>query len=129
MSTDKVFWPEIFRMWAQWFGIGIASIPAGIILGLLLRSGVSSKNSIAIALSLGFVLSLTAWFLIGRLFVIKPVPCAIVASSNLVQLTQLTQPQYALATAIFVVSLYPIQPPQQHGYPRMTAASNAIPQL
>jgi hypothetical protein len=73
MAKHRFFWREIVRIWAQWFGVGLASIPAGITLGILLRNGIARKEALEIALSLGFVLALVFWILIGRMFAVKPI--------------------------------------------------------
>lgn len=73
MSTHKVFWPEIMRVWVQWFGLGLAAIPAGLTLGILDRYGVNQKAALAIALAVGFILALAFWLLIARWIAVKPV--------------------------------------------------------
>jgi len=134
MAKHRFFWHEIFRIWAQWFGVGLASIPAGITLGLLLRSGVGQKEARAIALSLGFVLALAFWVLIDRMFVVHPIECAIGISSNVIQFevsAGAAKPSPTIAAAIVFVTLYTFQQPLTlpGGATLTTITCHAIPEL
>lgn len=103
MSTRKLCWPEIMRIWAQWAGIGLAAIPTGLILGLLLRYGASQTSALALALPVGFALALTFWILIARWIAIKPVAYTMAVSPNVISL----EPAAAIAaTAILCLTLY-----------------------
>jgi hypothetical protein len=73
MSTRKVFLPEIMRVWAQWIGLGLAAIPAGLILGILEQRGINEKAARAVALVIGFVLAITFWILIARWIAVRPI--------------------------------------------------------
>lgn len=129
MSIHKAFWPEILRIWAQWFGIGLASIPSGLLLGILLRYGMKDKEALAIALSLGFVLALVFWVAIGRWFAVPEPQCVLAVSSANIQIEPV--PALAFATAVLCVSLYAVQqPPAIHGMPStMTANPDALSKL
>jgi len=90
------------RIWAQWLGIGLAAIPSGLTLGVLLRYGINEKAAIAIALAVGFALAVTFWFLIARRIAVKPVECTTGFSPNVTSL----DPAGAFVTAMLCVTLY-----------------------
>ena len=110
MAKHKLFLREIFRIWAQWFGIGLASIAAGITIGILLRNGVSLREARAIGLSVGFVLALAFWVLIGRMFVVRPVECARAMTATIVGFDSRANGfAPAFAAAVVCLSLYTSQ--------------------
>ncbi len=109
MTTYKAFWPEIFRIWAQWLGIALAAIPSGLLLGILQRDGINSKVALAAALATGFLLALVFWVLIGRLFTIKPTEYTLGVCTNVISLERADGGQ-----GQSFVSLYSFQSPSGH---------------
>ncbi len=102
MSTRKVFWPEIVRIWAQWVGIGLAAIPAGLTFGVLLRYGINERAALAVSLAVGFGLALTFWILIARHIAVKPEEYTTGVSPNPISL----EPMAAFAaTAVLCLTL------------------------
>lgn len=127
MSTYKVCLPEIIRVWAQWLGFGLAAIPTGILLGLLLKYGMNEAVALVFVLPLGFILGIVAWVLIGRWVVAKPVEYTIGVCTDVVSL-----PDYAgaVAVAVLCVTLYSFQPLSGTGnYPPAPSSINALSQL
>ena len=59
---------EILKIWFQWMGIGLAAIPSGIILGILLLSNVKQLEAQCISLAIGLILATVFWNLIGNYF-------------------------------------------------------------
>jgi hypothetical protein len=128
MSTRKVFWPEIMRVWAQWVGIGVAAVPAGLTFGVLLRNGIDEKAALAISLVIGFVLSLTCWIWIARHIAVKPDEYTTGVSSNPISL----EPMGAFAvTAILCLTLagQPADSNNKHAVNSMGNDTRAISQL
>jgi hypothetical protein len=128
-----LFWREFSKILAQWFGVGLSSILAGVTLGILLQNGVGQKEARGIALSLGFVLALAFWVMIGRLFVFHPIECAKGLSSTVVQFEANASafPAPAYAAAIVIISLYTFQQPLTlHGAPTVTTINyHACPKI
>jgi len=118
MATHRLFWRELVRAWAQWVGLGIAAIPAGIILGSLERQGVSERASLTIALIVGFVLALGLWILIGRHFSVLVVQYTQAAASPTILQFAGEQgaliPAGAFAVAVLAVSVYCVQLPSHN---------------
>jgi hypothetical protein len=106
MSTRKLFWPEILRVWAQWFGLGLAAIPSGLIFGILEQRGTNQKAALAIALAVGFALALTFWVLIARLIAVKPVEYSSGVCPTVVSL----EPAYAVAAVALLCITVSVQP-------------------
>ena len=120
MAMHKVFWSEIARIWAQWMGIGLAAIPSGLILGVLLRYGINEKAALAIALAVGFATAVTFWFLIARWVVVKPVDWTTGISPNVISL------DYAGAfVTVLCITLYSAQ--LQTGTMERSDTSSVIP--
>ena len=115
MTRHNFLWHEFSRILAQWIGVGLSSLIAGIMLGILLRGGIQQKEARSIALSLGFVLALVFWVLIGRMFTAQPIECAMGISSTVVQFERSgtnNDPPAAIAAAVILcVSLYTFQHP------------------
>jgi hypothetical protein len=125
-------WRELIRVWAQWLGITLAAIVAGIVLGILLKNGVGTNAARAIALALGFVLSVLFWWKIAHLFVARPVPCAnAISTTTVFQFqTQGVSPVPAFAAVVLCVSLYSVpQPASVQGGAALTAQSNVISRI
>lgn len=120
MATPKWFWPEIMRIWAQWMGVGIASIPAGITLGILLREGVSQPAATAFGLSVGFVFAGILWMLIGRLIGVRPVRYTMGFSSTVLSL------EPACAVAAVAVLCVTISVPPQTGSVDQSSGVNPV---
>lgn len=68
MAKTRSFLSETLKIWVQWLGAGCATIPAGILLGIMLNHGVTASHARIIAVAIGLVLGFAFWDLIGRLF-------------------------------------------------------------
>lgn len=127
MATHKLFWREFSPVLAQWFGVGLASIVSGIALGIMLRKGIVQTEARAIALSLGFVLALAFWILIGRLFVVRPIECSVGMSPTSIQFEVsggAYGPSPAFAAVVLCISIYTVhQSLPLHGAPTFTATN------
>jgi hypothetical protein len=114
MSTGKSSWRELVRVWAQWFGLALAAIPAGLVLGILEQRGVNERFAIGTALAVGFVLALVMWIWIGRQFAVMVVEYSPAASPTVIQFESelgTYVPAGAFAAAVLVMSVYCIQVP------------------
>jgi hypothetical protein len=127
MATTKVYLPEIMRIWAQWLGLGLAAIPCGLALGILLRYGVGQVAALAFALPIGFVLAVVFWTLIGRWVAVRPIEYTICACSDTLSLDRAG----AFAVAMLCITLHSYQPPSGvSGHSTLPSAiHDAIPQL
>lgn len=67
MILRNVYLREILKIWAQWGGASLAAIPGGIILGMLLRSGMGEQKALGIAMGTAGILAVALWELFGRL--------------------------------------------------------------
>ena len=122
MSTRKVYWPEVLRIWAQWLGLGLAAIPTGLMFGILLRSGISQRAALAVSLVVGFALSLLFWILISRRIAVKPVQWSPTVTADTISL----DPAYAVATVVLCLTLYTSQPPAVTMAPSVSISANAL---
>jgi hypothetical protein len=57
---------ETLKIWFQYLGVGIASIPAGVLYVLLLRSKVSQNLAIAVCAVTGLLLVFFSWRVIDK---------------------------------------------------------------
>jgi hypothetical protein len=113
MLTHKAFWREITGVWAQWFGLGLAAIPAGLILGILEQHGMDERKALTIALAFGFVLALVLWIWIGHHFAVVMVEYTFAAATTTFQFEGTEGalvPAAAFATAVLAMSLYVVPP-------------------
>jgi hypothetical protein len=126
MATRKVYSHEILRILAQWLGLGMAAIPCGLLLGILMRYGVEEKTALAVSLPVGFVLAASSWVLVGRCIVVKPIEYTSGVCTDVVSL-----PEYgAVAIAVLCVTLYSFQPLSGASNHSTAASSiNALSQL
>lgn len=85
MAIQVTVWSETRRAIAQWIGIVLASVLSGLLLGILLRQGVSDKLALEVALPVGFLLALLFWISISYWFSTRSVRISMVValSSNI----------------------------------------------
>jgi hypothetical protein len=125
MSTYKVCLPEMMRVWAQWLGLGLAAIPSGAFLGILLKSGVNEAAALAFALPVGFVLGIVAWIVVGRWIVVKPIEYTTGLSFETISLDRAG----AFAVAMLCITLHSTQPQMTNQMGNtVSALHHAIPQ-
>jgi membrane-associated phospholipid phosphatase len=114
------YWPEIRRIFAQWAGVVLASVLAGVLLGMLEMGGANEKMALEISLPAGFILAAILWNLIGHRFAVTIVRYAVAGAATTVEFQGergMPLPTAAFATAAaLVVSVYCIQagPVSQH---------------
>lgn len=82
---------EALKIWIQYLGVGIASIPAGVLYAVLLRGGVNQKLAIGICVVVGVLLGFFVWrFLDKRLWSerssVNTMPSDVIANSQKVSL-------------------------------------------
>jgi hypothetical protein len=104
-------WRKFLQIWAQWLGIGLASVFGGILLGLLLKSGLSQPMSLSIAVVCALTLSFWLWKIIGRQFLVRQKQSYFGVSPYVVQIGG---PQPAIAAVVICyIFLHPVHHVQQ----------------
>jgi hypothetical protein len=122
MATRTAFWPDVRRAGAQWFGVALASVLSGLLLGTLQYQGIAEKLALEIAVPPGLLLALWFWIVASHRFptviIVDPVPeYAVATSSTAVQFQGGCEPAYlptaAFATAVLIVVLSSAPTPAQ----------------
>jgi hypothetical protein len=96
------------RTAVQWGGVALASIPSGLLFGVLLLRAVPEKIAIGLASAFGLALVVPFWIWVEKRFAISLVECAITTNSTVVQI----QGEFpalsttAFATSVLVVCFY-----------------------
>jgi hypothetical protein len=85
-------WREVLRTWGQWASAGLAAVPTGILLAVMLRKGIDVHQARIIAASLGLILALVLWNITGRFLAAPPVKQTTGISMNAVQFSQQSVP-------------------------------------
>jgi hypothetical protein len=97
---------EPIKILSQWLGIGLASIVGGVLLGVLLKSGISERKSLGFAVPVTLVLSWWLWHAIAGRFRSPQTQYELGASH--VQFESFTTPRPAMAfgVVVYCASLY-----------------------
>jgi hypothetical protein len=133
MARRRLFWRELLRTWMQWLGVGIASIPAGLLLGAMLKEGFPLREARAVAVPVGFILALAIWGLLGRRLAAKVVPFAPAISQTVFQFEVSdgvirTSPAFAVVVLCISVQI-PSNGPSTHQVKTFTPVNiYALPQ-
>ncbi len=121
---------EMLQIWMQWGGIAAASVLGGILLGLLLKNGVSGKVALGIALTFAFALSIWFWLVIGRrLHATQEIYSGF--SSTDLQIEQITITNQRLAVGfalvMYCISFHPSKKPMSLASDGFSATSTKFP--
>jgi hypothetical protein len=108
MVQRSSFWREILKVWLQWGAVGLAAIPSGIVLALLLKKGLTQLEARGVAIALGAILAIVFWNLIERKFAVHPQVYAVGFSSNVFQVEftdQSARTAPVFATVVLCISI------------------------
>jgi ABC-type Fe3+-siderophore transport system permease subunit len=106
MAKHIFYWHEVRRVAAQWIGVALASVLAGVLMGTLIREGFADRLALKVSMSAGFTLAVVFWVLVERRFAVVGI-----RSANAFSPTAIQFQTAAFATAVLIVSVYTVQVP------------------